>query len=108
MASRALTTILTSAVSNWLDVRLHEAALAGDLRHDLNARAHDRAQHVGYGRTRSASIEHLGLEGLPTGEGKELSRELGGTLDGVGDCVHVPSPPLLGEVGPAQQVGGGS
>ena len=105
MASRAFTAMLTSAVSNWLASASTRQLLARRCRRDLDARAHDGAQHVGDAADALGRVEDLGLERLAPREGEELAGELGGAVDRVGDRVDVAAPAVLGEVRPAQEIG---
>ena len=106
MASRAFTAMLTSAVSNWLTSastkqRSQAMSVTIWMREPTMVRSMSATA-----RTRSAHVEHLGLERLPAREGQQLARELGGAVHRVRDRVDVAPPPLLGQVGPAQQLGG--
>ena len=84
MASRAFTAMFTSAVSNWLTSAStrqlsQRTSVTIWMREPTMVRSmsRDGAQPLG-------SVEHLRLERLAAGEGKKLSCELGGAIDGVG------------------------
>ena len=87
-------------------VRTDVARRVRGLRHDANARAHHGVDHVGHAAKRIANVEHLGIEGLPPGEGEQLAGELGGSVDRVGDRLHVACAALVRQVRALQEVGG--
>ena len=83
MASRAFTAMLTSAVSNWLASASSHGSQAISV--TIGCAPTIVRSMSATERTRSADVEHLGLEGLPAGEGKKLSRELGGARSTVSE-----------------------
>ena len=105
MASRAFTAMLTSAVSNWLtSASTKQRSQAISVTIWMREPTMVRSMSV-IAADALGDVEHLGLERLPARKGQELARELGGAVHRVGDRVDVAPPALLGQVGPAQEVG---
>ena len=88
-------------------VGVDEAGLVREVGDHLDARTAQGADHVADGGDALAGVEDLGLQGLPAREGQQLTRELGGAVDRVGDRADVALAALLRQVRPLEQVGGG-
>src|SRR3546814_9973546 len=82
--------------------------LVAQLYPDLNPRARDGLQHVAEALHLLAHIDDLRFQRLTPGEGEQLAGQLGGTLHRLGHRRHVAVATLIGEVGYAKKVDGGT
>ncbi len=106
IASRALTAMFTSAVSNWLGSALMKTRSSGRSVTSL-IRAPVSVPTISViARTPSQAAKHLGLEGLAAGEGEELARQAGGPVHRVRDRADVAHATFLRQVRSFQEVGG--
>ncbi len=108
MASRALTAMLISAVSNWPASALMKQGSPGNgvtILIGAPVRVSIISLSVCTLRPTSNTFR---LQGLPSCEGQQLRGQLGGAVDGVRDRLDVALPPLLGEMRPPQQIDRGA
>ena len=104
MASRALTDMLTTAVSNWLTSASTKQGSIGQFSHDPDPGSGHGIEHIGKGVQAFVGVEHLRREGLATSKREQLAGELGRTIDRIGHCIHVALTAVVIEIGPSQEI----
>src|SRR6185437_2200561 len=87
------------------DVGIRKAIAAGDVDLDPDPAADEGADQLDHRLDLRADIEHLRLQRLPAGKRQQLSGQLGGALDGVGNGVDVAAAAIFRQFAAAQEVG---
>ena len=87
------------------DIGDGEGVEIADLDLDLNAAADKRAHELGDVFDLGADVEHLRLQRLAAGKGKQLRGQFGGPLHRVRDRIDIAAAALLGQLAAAQEIG---